>query len=103
MMWTLYSHSFDSVHTLELKEEFGGGGAIQHLEHSLELGGFFQATLTHARCDLCVFVLNSVTFGSRQCVEASGFSTVFFFFLNCLYSKTCESLRAISASVKFER
>ena len=77
MMWTLYSHSFDSVPTLELKEESGGGGA------KLGARRLLHATCTYA-VTCVVSLLHSVTFGSCKFerVEASvgGFFPRFFFF-----------------------
>lgn len=82
MMWTLYSHSFDSVHTLELKEESGGGGA------KLGARRVLHATCTYA-VTCVVSVLHSVTFGSRQ-FERVEASVGFFFFFLSLLKDVCE-------------
>lgn len=54
MMWTLFSRSSESIHTLQLKEELGGGGAKRGLEHSLSVDSSSGASGgdMYERCDL---------------------------------------------------
>lgn len=80
-MWTLFSQSFESIHTLQLKEELreGGGGAKSSWEQSLSLdlsSEAFGGDL-YESCDLCCLCAVLCDSGSLLCKLCTAFISSF--------------------------